>query len=83
MATKKTRIDRRGKIRPLVKSFPPVVRHHWKKQKLLTVLANRKQWLRDFDPAETEAYEIEIEQGGYYIITQSSTASVPNYIITE
>ena len=84
MATKKTRIDRRGKIRPLVKSFPPVVRHHWKKQKLLTVLANRKQWLRDFDPAETEAYEIEMEHlTGVYLITQSSDSGAPNYIITE
>ena len=80
---KKTRIDKRGKIRPLVTRFPPVARLHWKKQKLLTILANRKQWQRDFDPSETAAYEIEIEQGGYYIITQSSTASVPNYIITE
>ena len=80
---KKTRIDKRGKIRPLVTRFPPVARLHWKKQKLLAMLANRKQWQRDFDPSETAAYEIEIEQGGYYIITQSSTASVPNYIITE
>ena len=80
---KKTRIDKRGKIRPLVTRFPPVARLHWKKQKLLAILANRKQWQRDFDPSETAAYEIEIEQGGYYIITQSSTASVPNYIITE
>ena len=83
MATKKTRIDRRGKIRPLVKPFPPVARLHWKKQKLLTILANRKQWLRDFDPTETAAYEIEIEQGGYYIITEASSTAVPNYIITE
>ena len=44
----------------------------WKRKKLLTVLANRRQWLRDFDPSETAAYEIEIEQGGYYIITEAS-----------
>ena len=80
---KKTRIDKRGKIRPLVKRFPPVARLHWKKQKLLTVLANRKQWLRDFDPTETAGSEIEVEQGGYFIITQASTTAVPNYIITE
>ena len=84
MATKKTRIDRRGKIRPLVKPFPPVGRLHWKKQKLLTILDNRKQWLRDFDPAETAAYEIEMEHlTGVYLITESSSSAVPNYIITE
>ena len=81
---KKTRIDRRGTIRPLVKRFPPVARLHWKKQKLLTVLANRKQWLRDFDPSESGAYEIEMEHlTGVYLITQSSDAGTPNYIITE
>jgi len=56
---------------------------YWKKVKAIAAIVNRRQWQRDFDPAETAAYEIEIEQGGYYIITQSSTASVPNYIITE
>jgi hypothetical protein len=80
---KKTRIDKRGKIRPLVTRFPPVAKLHWKKQKLLTILANRKQWQRDFDPAETAAYEIEIEQGASYIILETSTSAVPNYIITE
>ena len=80
---KKTRIDKRGKIRPLVTRFPLVAKLHWKKQKLLTILANRKQWQRGFDPSETAAYEIEIEQGGYYIITEASSSAVPNYIITE
>tara|TARA_R100000963_G_C4538460_1_gene36676 strand:+ start:153 stop:401 length:249 start_codon:yes stop_codon:yes gene_type:complete len=80
---KKTRIDRRGTIRPLVTRFPPVAKLHWQKQKLLAMLANRKQWQRDFDPSETAAYEIEIEQGGYYIITEASSSAVPNYIITE
>ena len=56
---------------------------YWKKKKLLTILANRRQWQRDFDPVETAAYEIEIEQGGYYIITEASSSSVPTYIITE
>jgi len=56
---------------------------YWKKFKAIAAIVNRRQWQRDFDPAETAAYEIEIEQGGYFIITQSSTASVPNYIITE
>ena len=81
---KKTRIDKRGKIRPLVTRFPPVARLHWKKQKLLTILDNRRQWQREFDPVETAAYEIEMEHlTGVYLITQSSDAGTPNYIITE
>ena len=48
------------------------------------MLNNRKQWLRDFDPAETAAYEIEMEHlTGVYLITQGSDAGTPNYIITE
>jgi hypothetical protein len=77
-------VSRRGKIRPLVKSFPPVGRLHWKKKKLLTILANRKQWLREFDPTESATYEIEMEHlSGYYLITQSSSSATPTYIITE
>ena len=84
MATKKTRIDRRGKIRPLVKSFPPVVRHHWKKRKAIAAYINRKQWLREFDPAETAAREILIEHlSGYYLVTEASDPGTPTYIITE
>ena len=70
-------------FRPLVKRFPPVRRLHWKKQKLLTILANRRQWQREFDVTESSVQEIEIEQGGYYIILESSSSSSPNYIITE
>jgi hypothetical protein len=55
----------------------------WRKQKALAMLANKRQWQREFDPNETAAYEIEIEQGGSYIITQSSNPAAPNYIITE
>ena len=47
------------------------------------MLINRKQWQRDFDPAESAAYEIEIEQGGYYVITENSNNVTPNYITTE
>ena len=84
MATKKTRIDRRGKIQPLVKRFPPVGRLHWKKQKLLTVLANIKQWQREFDPAVTTAQEILIEHLPYhYLVIESSVSGTPSYIITE
>ena len=74
----------RGKTRPLVKSFPPVRRLHWKKKKLLTILANRRQWQRDFDPDESTAVEIEMEHlAGYYLATEASISGAPSYIITE
>ena len=77
-------MSRRGKIRPLVKSFPPVGRLHWKKKKLLTILANRRQWQREFDPSESSAYEIEMEHlSGYYLVTEASVPGTPIYIITE
>ena len=59
-------------------------RLHWKKKKLLTILANRRQWEREFDPDESTAVEIEMEHlAGYYLITEASSSSSPNYIITE
>ena len=73
-----------ARFRPLVKRFPPVRRLHWKKKKLLTVLANRRQWLREFDVIESSAQEIEMEHlSGYYLITEASDSASPNYIITE
>ena len=73
-----------ARFRPLVKRFPPVRRLHWKKKKLLTILANRRQWLREFDPSESSAQEIEMEHlSGYYLITEASSSASPNYIITE
>ena len=73
----------RGKTRPLVKRFPPVRRLHWKKKKLLTVLANRRQWDREFLPSITTAVEILLENGTDYLVTEASDSSAPNYIITE
>ena len=59
-------------------------RLHWKKKKLLTILANRRQWQREFDVDESSAQEIEMEHlSGYYLITEASSSSSPNYIITE
>jgi len=55
----------------------------WRKQKTLAMLTNRRQWQREFDVNESSASEIEIEQGGYYIITEASSNASPNYIITE
>ena len=60
----------------------PPTRLHWKKKKLLTILANRRQWQREFDPDESTAVEIEMEQGGY-LVTQASISATPTYIITE
>jgi hypothetical protein len=55
---------------------------HWKKKKLLTILANKRQWEREFDVNESSALEIELEQGGYLVI-ESSVSATPTYIITE
>ena len=55
----------------------------WKKKKTIGILLNRRQWLRDFDPTESSEREIEIEQGGYFITTESSNSATPNYIVTE
>jgi len=57
-------------------------RMYWKKRKTLAMLANKRQWEREFDPDETSAQEIELEQGGYLVI-ESSISATPNYIITE
>ena len=72
-----------SKTRPLVKRFPPVARLHWKKQKLLTVLANRRQWDREFLPSITTAVEILLENGTDYLVTEASVSALPTYIITE
>ena len=55
----------------------------WKRKKLLTVLANRRQWQREFDPSESTAYEILLENGTDYLVTEASIVSSPTYIITE
>jgi len=81
---KKTRIDRRGKIRSLTRGFKPDGRLHWRKAKTLAMLANRRQWQREFHPPLTAAYEIEMEHlAGFYLVTEASIPSTPSYIITE
>ena len=73
-----------ARFRPLVKRFPPTRRLHWKKAKTLAMLANRRQWLREFDVDESSALEIEMEHlAGYYLVTEASDSASPNYIITE
>ena len=74
----------RGKTRPLVRKFPPVRRLYWRKAKTLAMLANRRQWDREFDPIESGPYEIEMEHlAGYYLVTEASDSASPTYIITE
>ena len=59
-----------------------MARLQWRKQKTLAMLANRRQFQREFDPDESSESEIELEQGGYLVV-ESSQANTPNYIITE
>ena len=73
----------RGKTRPLVKRFPPVRRLYWRKAKTLAMLANRRQWDREFLPSITTAVEILLENGTDYLVTEASVSSSPIYIITE
>ena len=55
---------------------------YWKKRKTFAMLSNKRQWERDFDPTETSATEIELEQGGY-LVRESSNTGTPIYIGTE
>ena len=75
----------RGTIRPLVKPFPSIGRMHWRKQKTLSMLSNRRQWQREFDPTETIGIEIEMEHlSGYYLVTEASTTEPDiTWITTE
>jgi len=57
---------------------------YWKKFKAIAAVVNRRQWQRDFDPAETTAQEILMEHlAGYYLVTEASDPGTPTYIITE
>jgi hypothetical protein len=55
---------------------------NWRKKKTIGMYLNRRQWEREFDVNESSELEIELEQGGY-LVTESSQAASPNYIITE
>jgi|TARA_R110001606_G_scaffold19315_1_gene71089 hypothetical protein len=54
----------------------------WKRRKTFAAIANRRQWQLEFDPTQTSATEIELEQGDY-LVRESSVFSTPTYIITE
>jgi len=61
-----------------------MTRLHWKKKKTLAMLANRRQWGREFYPPWTTGIEIEMEHlSGYYLVIQASIPATPTYIITE
>jgi hypothetical protein len=47
------------------------------------MLANRRQWQREFDPVQTPQMEILLENGIDYLVTQASVNHAPTYIITE
>jgi len=59
-----------------------MARMWWKRRKTFAMLANKRQWEREFDPDESSAQEILLEQGGY-LVTQASVSATPTYIITE
>ena len=63
----KSRITKRGTIRSLVRARPKARPLMWRKQKALAQLQNRRQWMRDFDPTETLAVEIALENGNYLV----------------
>ena len=58
----------------------------WRKQKTLAMLANRRQWGREFDPTQTTALEIQAENG-FYLATEAlvdaNNNSLNYYIIAE
>jgi len=60
-----------------------MARLQWRKQKTLAMLANKRQWEREFDPTETSQMEILLENGIDYLVTQASVDYVPTFIITE
>jgi protein-disulfide isomerase len=59
-----------------------MARLQWRKQKTLAMLANKRQWEREFDPNESSALEIQLEDGNY-LVRESSVSATPTYIITE
>ena len=85
----KSRITKRGTIRSLVRARPKAKPLMWRKQKALAQLQNRRQWMRQFDPTETTAMEILLENGNYLVdeTRVDLNANVPNetstFIIAE
>jgi hypothetical protein len=63
-----------------------MARLQWRKQKTLAMLANKRQWEREFDPTQTSATEITTENGIYLAteaLTDANDNSLNYYIIAE
>ena len=63
-----------------------MARLQWRKQKTLAMLANKRQWEREFDPVQTQATEITTENGMYLAteaLTDANDNSLNYYIIAE
>ena len=57
---------------------------YWKKKKTIAMYLNKRQAIETQGNVNTSSeVEIEIEQSSALIITESSSNSLPNYIITE
>ena len=58
----------------------------WKRQKAFAMVANKRQWEREFDPTQTLATEIQTENG-FYLATETlfdfNNDSLNYYIIAE
>ena len=55
----------------------------WRRRKALAAYNNRWQWVREFEPTITDAFEILLENGTDYLVIESSVSASPTYIITE
>ena len=58
-------------------------RMYWKKKKTIAMYLNRRQFLEEFSPIYSAEIEIELESGGVFLITETSTTATPQYIRTE
>ena len=58
----------------------------WKRQKTFAMVANKRQWEREFDPTQTLATEFTTENG-FYLATETlfdlNNDSLNYYIIAE
>jgi len=55
----------------------------WRKVKTIAMYLNRRQWEIEFGLLATSVVEIQTEDGGYTIITETSNPATPQYIRTE
>lgn len=54
----------------------------WKSQKTFAMLANRRQWQRDFDPVESQELEI-VTEDNQTLMIETTDAATPTYYRTE